>query len=445
MRKLTKFTAYTLLSRILQLGLALVASIIVARLLGPTNKGIFTLAILLPTVIVTFSSLGIGSSTIYYVARREYPTEEVMGNNIIFGLGIGSVGVAVGIAAAIYFQPLLFPGVERKYLLLALGMIPGRLLLSYLHNILLGAYRIKEYNQIDVCRSVLYLLSVLAGLLFFEDKILGVILAVVLTWSLMDVLAFLKARGTSGGVSFRFNPSYMKKTLSYGIQTYLGGVVSFLNYRVDMFLVNGFLNPTAVGFYSVGVLIVERLRLLADSAATVLFPRVAGQDDAAQEDDITPLVSRTVLWVTLFGAVVVFFLSRWMVELLFGEAFLPAVRPMKILLVGIVMISSARVLSSDIAGRGRPMVNTYIGALALVINVLLNIVWIPRYGIEGAALASTVSYGAIFICRVFVYCKLSGNLWTRVVFPQPRDWPLYWELILLAGRKFKAQLAPTVS
>ena len=168
-----------------------------------------------------------------------------------------------------------------------------------------------------------------------------------------------------------------------------------------MFLVNGFLGPAAVGLYAVGVGLVEKLWMISHAASTVLFPRVAAETEEQRRKEFTPLVARTVLWTTALGALALALLSRWIVLLLYSEAFLPAVGALQALLAGIVALSAGRVLSNDIAGRGRPILNAYGGLAAVATNVALNLLWIPRYGIVGAAWASTVSYSVSFLMALF--------------------------------------------
>ena len=108
-------------------------------------------------------------------------------------------------------------------------------------------------------------------------------------------------------------------------------------------------------------------------------------------------------------------------------------------------------LSNDIAGRGRPILNTYIGMLTLAINVVLNLVWIPKYAITGSAWASTVSYSAQRVSSLFLYCRLSGDHchWTKVLLPQRGDWALYWRMGLALGQwareKMRAMVRTVVS
>lgn len=97
-------------------------------------------------------------------------------------------------------------------------------------------------------------------------------------------------------------------------------------------------------------------------------------------------------------------------------------------------LGTGRELANDIAGRGFPRLNIYTGVVAVVINITLNIVWIPCYGIAGAAWASTVSYIISFLGFFFFYCRLSGNRLTKVVFPQRGDWALYWQIKIVLGQ-----------
>ncbi|WP_427365246.1 polysaccharide biosynthesis C-terminal domain-containing protein [Candidatus Caldatribacterium saccharofermentans] len=154
------------------------------------------------------------------------------------------------------------------------------------------------------------------------------------------------------------------------------------------------------------------------------YEATVGKEEERRRE-FTPLVARTVLWVTALGALVLVLFSRWIVLLLYSEAFLPAVSALQALLVGIVALSAGRVLANDIAGRGFPGLNIYTGSVAVLTNVVLNLLWIPRYGIVGAAWASTASYTVSFLSALFFYCRLSGNRWTSVVLPQRGDWMIY--------------------
>lgn len=447
--KFVRGTTITFASGALNLVLGILCSVVLARVLGPEGRGVYALATLLPSLIVTFGNLGIGPATAYYVARGDFSREEIVGSNVLFSLGIGGIGILGGLAVVLFCGETIFPGVPASYFVLALLLVPAEVFFSYLRYVLLGAHRIKEFNYVQIIHSALFLGFVALALLGLRAGVIGAILAVLFTRLGVDVVVFRLAKRVAGGIDLKSNPTYMKRVTTYGLQAHLANTLGFLNYRVDMFLVNGFLGPTAVGLYAVGVVPAEKLWMISQAASIVLFPRVAAQTEEQRRKEFTPLVARTVLWTTALAALVLAFLSPRIVLLLYSAAFLPAVSALQALLVGIVALSAGRVLSNDLSGRGFPWLNIPIGLAAVTANVLFNILWIPRYGIVGAAWASTASYTISFLMALLFYCRLSGNHWSNVILPQRSDWTVYRRtgkgLFRWVGGKTKAALLRGVS
>ncbi|MBC7231556.1 MAG: flippase [Actinobacteria bacterium] len=424
--KFIQGTAITFISGILSFLLGIPASVILARMLGPEGRGIYALAMLLPTMIVTLGNLGIGPATVFYIARGDFRRQEIFGNDALLSLFIGGSGVLVGLVVVFFFRQAVFPGVSLNYLLIALTLVPLELFFSYVNCILLGAQRIKEYNYVQIIQSVLFLAFIAFALLGAKGDVTGAVLAGIFSWLIVNIIVFILAKRIADGIILKPNKTYIKKAAAYGAQAHLANILGFLNYRIDMFMVNIFLDPAAVGLYAIAVGLIEKIWMVSHSASTVLFPRIAAEREEERQKDFTPLVARTVLWTTAIGALVLALLSRWIILFLFSEAFLPAVGALRALIIGVIMLSAGRVLANDLAGRGFPRLNIYTGLAAVVTNVALNSIWIPRYGIVGAAWASTASYSVTFLLALFFYCRISGNRWTKVILPQPGDLSLYY-------------------
>jgi Na+-driven multidrug efflux pump len=82
---------------------------------------------------------------------------------------------------------------------------------------------------------------------------------------------------------------------------------------------------------------------------------------------------------------------------------------LRILLPGVVTLSIAKVLSGDLSGRGMPMYSTRAAIVALCLNVPLNFLLIPKWGISGAALASTISYSIQAAVLLYYFVNISPN------------------------------------
>jgi Na+-driven multidrug efflux pump len=102
---------------------------------------------------------------------------------------------------------------------------------------------------------------------------------------------------------------------------------------------------------------------------------------------------------------------------------------MRALLLGIVAFSGARVLSNDIAARGRPGLNSWIAGMSVVVNLGINLALVPRFGINGAAWASTISYSLLFAATVAVYCRISRTSVRSVIVPSREDAAAYYRLV----------------
>jgi len=430
--RLNVFAKQTLLTtgtKIVNLGLGMLISILLARGLGPEGKGIYTLAILFPTLIVTFSNLGLGPATVYYVAQDKYPLKSVFGSNTILSLLLGFVGVIAGLLLAAIFPTEIFPDVPRSTLYLALTLVPLNLFLSQVGTqILLGSRRIRDLNTATILTSFSFLVLLFLAIVSLGAGVQGAVLANVLSSALMCVLLFIWIRRLVGGISLRIARDYLRHSLDYGLKTYVGNVISFLNYRIELFIL-GFLMPAAaLGFYSVAVGLAERLWLVSQSAAMLVFPVISAEKDERKRSEFTPIISRNVFLITLIGAIVLFFLSPWLIVLLYSQSYLPTVQLFRILLPGIVFLSASRVLANDIAGRGEPLLNTYVGGFGLVVQVILNLVLINQIGVAGSAWATSISYALILLVRVVVYSRVSGNTYANIILPQKTDLVLYQRL-----------------
>jgi Na+-driven multidrug efflux pump len=76
---------------------------------------------------------------------------------------------------------------------------------------------------------------------------------------------------------------------------------------------------------------------------------------------------------------------------------------MLVLLPGVILLGSAKVLTNEMVGRGYPQYNSINAGIAFILTVMFDLILIPRLGVLGAALASSISYTAVFLASVGFY------------------------------------------
>ena len=426
----TKNTLITFITRVITAIFGIIITIIIARTLGPKGQGIYSLAVLLPTTLLLFTIFGLNVSSIFYIGKKKYSPKEVFSQNIIFSFFLGILTILIGLIIVFFFSDKFFPGVEKTYLFLAIFLIPFAIFFDFVISILLGMQKIKKYNLLYFLQSFLFLFLVVILIFGLKFGITVTILSQIFSFAFVGIFLFFITKKEVGGLLLKFNKNYFKDAFGYGFKNYLSEILGFLHYRVDLFLVNFFINPIAVGFYYVAVKLAESIIFISQSAATVLFPKVSSENDSKRLKEFTPLVCRNVLFITFFIALILFVFSHGIIKLFYSEEFLDSIRPFQILLAGSFFIAGWKILASDIIARGKPMLNTYIGSLSVILNIILNILWIPKWGIVGAAWASLISYFLMFTITIFVYSIISGNNFWEVLFIQKSDIKFYKNLIL---------------
>jgi O-antigen/teichoic acid export membrane protein len=181
-----------------------------------------------------------------------------------------------------------------------------------------------------------------------------------------------------------------------------------------MLLVGYLAGPAALGYYVTAVGLAEKLNLPPSAVGTVLFPRIAA---ATREDArrVTPVACRHTLSLTLLLCVGLALVAWPLIYVLFGTAFLPAVPLLWLLLPGILSLSVGRLLSADLNGRGLPGSVARVNVAMALVNVALNLWWIPIWGAAGSAAATSISYSAAVILLGRCYTRAAGVRWSELL------------------------------
>ena len=412
-------------------------SIMLSRSLGVDGLGVYRMALLLPTTMVQLLEFGITYANVYHIGRGDVNGREVMRANLwIWGI-ITALGLAVSSAIIVVKGAEWFPGIPTALMLLAMFSFPPALLQFYCQSILQGYQDFRRYNYLTVI--VQLTTFVLSAILIFGFK-LGVA-AVISAFLLGQVLSLAitavmlrpylkKTTGAGAHVSWR---EYGRKAIGYGWKQHLSAIIAFVNYRIDFFFVNLFLGPALAGTYYISIQLGESMWMISKVVSTVLLPRLAelhGEEQTRLQ--LTPLITRLVFSFTALAALVVGILAVPIVRL-WGPQAAPAAAALIWLLPGIVMGAATRIVAYDFAARGKPEYNSYLAIVVVVINVAANVLLIPRVGIIGGAISTTIAYTANTIATVYLYRRFSDIASWKLFILQHEDIALLREAAHSAG------------
>jgi O-antigen/teichoic acid export membrane protein len=380
----------------------LLVSVILTRKLGPEGFGIYSAILVVPFIVVSFAQMGIRASSIYYIGRKHYDQADIVTGILQILVMTSALGILITVVSFFFLNDDSY---TNLYIFLVLMLIPFRLAMAYLGGIFIGKEQIGRSNFINWFTELVHLVMVVLFVWLMEWQIAGALLALVLShvlitfWAIFTLAKEFKLR-------LHFHPEIIKSLLSMGVMFALSFVIIQLNFRIDVLLLKQLSTMEEVGFYSLGVSIAEKLWQLPFAIGIVLMSRTVNTDDQDAINATTGRLVRVSFIAGLIASIAMFVLSPYILPAIWGEKFQASVLIVQYILPGILFISVYRVLSSRLAGIGKPEISIYVFLPALVINVLLNLWWIPIYGAFGAVLATNVSYTLGTIAYIFVYSKI---------------------------------------
>jgi len=240
-------------------------------------------------------------SNVYFTANKKYKIEDIVGNSFFCSISFGVILILLfyPVTYLSIFQDFLVKNkLNLLYIYLLVFILPVSFASLFLRNVLLGNHNIKFYNLLSFIEGLLQLITFFVFLVIFKKGVFGAVLASLVTTFLMLGMSLLLLKKVVR-LKFSFEKVLFVDLINYGYKGYLGNLAQFLNYRLDMFFVGFFLGAVQVGYYAISVAVVERLWLLPQSIATVLFPKVSSSNE--QESNIlTPRIARHTLFISAF-------------------------------------------------------------------------------------------------------------------------------------------------
>ncbi|MBD3236948.1 MAG: oligosaccharide flippase family protein [Candidatus Eisenbacteria bacterium] len=419
-------------------------SMIIARTLGPEGQGIYSAAITFPNLWAGFGLLGLDAAHLYFLARDRQRLGPILANSLLL---LFCFGATLFISYLWLVEPLMGErgAALRPYLILSGLVVPLIVARHLLLSLFLGMGRVDRYNGLLVVSQLSLLAMVALGLLVAGQgaevergsRFVIVAYQASLLAFILPALLWVRRQATAEDRA-RMRPSgrLLRDSAVYGLKGHLGSVFTQFSYRFDMVLVLRWLGAAQQGYYSIAVILAEKLTHLTASVQFVLFPRISAAS-REEADRITPIVCRqTLLWMLLAGAAL-YLLAGFLIRLFYTSAYDPALQPLRVLLPGIVALTLSNVLSSDFSGRNRRGLTTIAMGIGFGLNLGLNILWIPRHGLLGAAWASTISYSTQSVIMALFFWRITAISPLSLILPRPSDVRLYLDAFVQLRQRLR--------
>jgi O-antigen/teichoic acid export membrane protein len=381
--------------------------VILAKNFGQENYGLFSLAIIVTNLFIAVLSLGLQSGLVRYIPLYLGKNENEKIKSVVhFSLNLTLITSFIGAGLLFFFSETIaltfFHNSDLTIFLKFFAVfIPIILFSGLFHSIILAYEKVGWYSFIG---NILTPLSQLLLIFFFIFLGLGV-KAIPLSYNMAFLFVLLTAFFVCKlGIKDLFGKPDLKKEeikevnrklFSYSWPIILSGLISYLFATVDSFLIGHFKPVSYVGIYNAAVPISVFLLIVPTLFLQLFLPIITKEYANNNIPLISKLSKQLGKWIFIFNLpllIIMLLFPGAVINLLFGAEYLQAETPLRLLSLGVFFYSLFQISENllSMAGKSKRILLNL--TIATIINIILNIILIPKYGINGAAFSTMLSY-----------------------------------------------------
>lgn len=399
--KYLKNTSWLFAEKILRLTVGVFVGIWIARYLGPKQYGILNYAQSFVGLFAVTASLGLDGIVVRELIKNEDRTEELIGTAFYLKL-IGAIFSIILLSIAVNFMSndnytnTLFFIIASATLFQTFNIID-----FYFQSKVLSRYIVYANTIGLLISSLIKVVLILnkAPLLSFAWVILfdSVILA-------LGFIYFFNKKTELKIQNFKFYSDTAVALLRDSWPLFLSGIVISIYMKADQVIINELLGPEEVGQYAAAIRLSEAWYFIPMVIASSLFPAIISAKNQSEElyNSRLQKLYDLMVWMSIIIALPMTFLSNWIVRILYGSEYGEAGNVLMIHIWTGVFVFLGVAFSGYLTAENKTKKAFYRTLLGAVLNVILNYVLIPIYGIIGSAIATLLGqFFANYVYDIF--------------------------------------------
>ncbi len=380
-----------------------------ARTLSVSDYGILNLGIMIITIIAAISTIGMENGLNRYIPYYLGLKENIKATGVVYFSGRITLMISIVFSIVLYalsnrvaglFDDSEILGSLLKALSISLPFVAvGQRI--FLNCLLFFNYP-RQYSLIfNVLQSIgkvlftIFLISLGFGL--FGAGIAYTINSVAV--GIISVYIF----HSKVGIKKMDYSAEKKDFLSYSFPLFLVTIIAYINGWVDTFMVGYLLDNYNVGLYNAALLISQLLYLFPSILLPLVMPIIGphfARKEYANAESLAKRVTKWIFIINIFVSLVLFAYPGTIIRIIFGTKYFSSTLALIILSIGSFTIISTSLLLSILELHRRTRLILLNITVAFICNVVLNLIFTPRYGIAGTALATTISNSAIALLLI---------------------------------------------
>lgn len=398
LQKILANTGWLFVDKILRMGVGLLVGVWVARYLGPEQFGLYNYALSFVALFSTFATMGLDGIVIRDIVRDPSYKDEILGTAFVLKL-LGGISTLIFAVAAV---SLLRPHENLTRWLV--GIIAAGMIFQAFDAIDFWFQSQVQSKYTVYAKNVAFLVITLVKivLIIMKAPLIG------FAWAgLSEVI--LGAVGLV--IAYRVNGHYLKAwrgslhwaetLLKDSWPLILSGAMIAVFMRIDQVMLSNMIGDEAVGLYSAAVRISEVWYFIPMVITSSLFPAIINAKKHSEDLYYKRLQKLLdfMVWMSVAMALLTTFLSRWIVNLLYGYEYNKAANVLMIHIWAGVFVSVGVFKGKYMLAENIQWLSFVYSGIGAIVNVILNYFLIKKFGINGAAISTLIAQAisAVFL------------------------------------------------
>jgi polysaccharide transporter, PST family len=417
---------FVFLFTIMEKVITLVRGVIFARMLGPAEYGTYTLAFIIIPLITPLARLGLPSCYERYIPQYEKKGElkDFLQRNYLLTIGTAFVITILLFPFSKNISLLLYSTAEHKNIIVLclMSIIP----IVLYENILASFNGLRIFKMSSLLKiNQIFIFSVIGILLvILYPKALSVVAASLLSYVLVSIVFVIMIwkyvlNAESPSLKVQEN-KFIKKMFKYSIWFIITPLFSSLFNYTDRLVLNHFLGLQEVGVYSAAVNISQLVFMFGMITGNVLMPNLSSMWEKGEKDRVMFILNLaikfTILLILSYSVAFVLF-KKEIISILYGSKYIEAIPLIPFLLLFWLNSSLVWLIGVYPNLIEKPYIPLFAAVPGFILNVSLNYLLIPIYGIKGAAIATLCAQIFMLTVLLILYRreKMKINVNTVVV------------------------------
>ena len=386
----------------------LLLRMVLGKELGPKGLGTYTLVFTIYLFGMQFAAFGFGAALTKYIAEYEdntFKIKEYVSSGLIGAIASGSImGIFLYSFSELISVNFFHIPEMVIYLRITALCFPFIAIQKATLGTLNGFRKMNHFAMINILQNTLIFLISILFVLFFEMGVIGAVIGFVFPTMMIGVLSLVCIRKSFFLPSRLVLVNVLREITWFGFYVVLGNSISMVNTQIDSLLIGRFMSETDVGYYTTAVIIMQSITLLQSAVQAVTTPTIAtyyGKKEYSKINELIKNVTLKIFAVELIFLIILTIFGKYIITILFSKEFIPAYLPMLILSIGYLMYAPWISIGAIFSSIGKVNLSFKLNGVCAILNTILNILLIPKYGLIGAASATTFSLMVTLLINLY--------------------------------------------